>query len=266
MAFDEYITFVVPVNDQGVYEKNFLASPIFSQSYGHKILDQRNFQSAAKAYNNAINKTANDLMVFVHQDVWLPENWLNDLKSALKLLEDKDPLWGVIGCYGATRNNESFGHLYSSGLGRVLGASFKNPKPVQTLDEVVLILRKSSGLRFDESLPHFHLYGTDICMAAANKRLNCYAISAFCIHNSNPHMFLPNEFYQCCEYVRKKWRNSLPIQSPCERISRFNIELYLRRLKEVCQLIFKTNLKERTRVEDPQKLFNMIKREVIDTI
>jgi len=55
---------------------------------------------------------------------------------------------------------------------------------VQTLDEIVLIFRRDSGLSFDETLPHFHFYGTDICMRAAEQGRQCYAISAFCVHNT----------------------------------------------------------------------------------
>ena len=70
---------------------------------------------------------------------------------------------------------------------------------VQTLDEIVLILKKSSGLRFDDSLPHFHFYGTDICLRAAQRGMRSYAISAFCVHNTHQTLVLPEEFYECCQ-------------------------------------------------------------------
>ena len=94
-----------------------------------------------------------------------PEFWLLDLQRALDSLQQTDPEWGVLGCYGVTLD-EGRGYIYSGGLG-VMGKPTDRPGPVQTLDEIVLILRKSSGLRFDDRLPHFHFYGADICMTAA---------------------------------------------------------------------------------------------------
>ena len=88
-----------------------------------------------------------------------------------------------------------------------------------SLDEVVLIFRKSSGLMFDEYLPGYHLYGADICAEARRQGRKSYAISAFCIHNTNIGGILPLEFWKCYLFMRRKWMNSLPIHTPCTRIS-----------------------------------------------
>jgi hypothetical protein len=225
------VTFAVAVNDHELFESNFLASPCFRGPHNHQILVQEGFSSAARAYNDAIDKSVNDLIVFVHQDVILPESWLLQLTRALDYLETADPSWGVIGCYGETRNDNGRGYIYSSGRG-VLGRPFEHPAPVQTLDEIVLILKKSSGLRFDEQLPHFHLYGTDICLRAAKRGRKSYAIPAFCIHNTQQYLVLPKEFYECCHHVKRIWRDFLPVQTTCVRLTRSNIPLCLRRLQE----------------------------------
>jgi len=170
-------------------------------------------------------------MVFVHQDVWLPEPWLAQLERALDQLKVVDPNWGVLGCWGASPGEGCRGFIYSNGLG-ILGSPFVQPVPVQTLDEIVLILRKSSGLRFDERLPSFHLHGSDICLAAARKAMTSYVIPAFCVHNNNPYAALPKEFYECCRVLKQKWKAELPIETPCVKITRFNAPLRLRRLKE----------------------------------
>jgi hypothetical protein len=103
---------------------------------------------------------------------------------------------------------------------------------IQTLDEVVLIFRRSSGLRFDDHLPHFHLYGADLCLRAAKTGLKTYAIPAFCIHNTNQYLVLPKEFYECCRHIKRRWKDQLPIQTTCVRITRFNRFIYSRRLQE----------------------------------
>jgi hypothetical protein len=214
-----------------LFKNNFLASPCFQVPHNHQILVQENFSSAAKAYNDAISRSVNDLIVFAHQDVSFPKPWLSQLEHSLDLLEATDPKWGVLGCYGETLNDNGRGHVYSPGRG-VLGMPFEHPMPVQTLDEIVLVLRKSSNLKFDERLPHFHLYGADICLAAAKRGMKSYAISAFCIHNSQQNLVLPKEFYQCYKHFKRAWKECLPIQTTCIRISRSNFPLYMRRVQE----------------------------------
>lgn len=226
------LTFVVAVNNRDVLKNNLLASPCLRKPYRHQLLIQEGFSSAAKAYNNAIDRSQNDLMVFLHQDIILPQQWLNQLDDSLQYLEEKDPAWGILGAYGETQSQGGRGYVYQSGPG-IIGAPFEHPAPVQTLDEIVLILRKSSKLRFDENLPHFHLYGTDICLRAAQSGRTNYAIPAFCIHNSSQGFILPKEFYECYWRVRRAWSSQLPIQASCIRITRLNLAMYKRRLYEI---------------------------------
>lgn len=225
------ITFAVAVNNREVLKNNFLASPILRGPGNHEVLAQEGFSSAAKAYNDAIDRSNNDLIVFVHQDVFLPESWLRQVTLALDWLQRADLRWGVVGPYGKTADGRGWGHVYSSGRG-VIGEPVERPAPIQTLDEIVLILRKSSGLRFDEHLPHFHLYGADICLAAAKKGMRSYAISAYCIHNTQQNLVLPKEFYECCAHFKRTWKDSLPIQTTCIKLTRFNLPLFRRRIQE----------------------------------
>ena len=91
---------------------------------------------------------------------------------------------------------------------------------VRTLDEVVLLVRKSSGIRFDPKLDGFHFYGTDICLEASQRGLKCYAIPAFCFHNSNAYGLFPHSFWEGYFYMRRKWRSVLPVKTPCIEIKR----------------------------------------------
>jgi hypothetical protein len=248
------VTFVVAVNNRELFDANFLASPCLREPHGHQILVQENFASAAKAYNDAIERSMNDLIVFCHQDVFLPEPWLSELGRALDYLQVHDSNWGVLGCSGMTRDRRHWRYLYSSGLG-VSGEPLAHPEPVQTLDEIVLILRKSWGLRFDERLKHFHLYGTDICLRAATLGMKSYAISAFCLHNTHQSLILPREFYDCCQHIKRVWKGSLPIQTTCIRITRSNIPLYLRRVQEFHLRYIRRKEVGGTRVQNVQRFF-----------
>ena len=257
MSTQRQITFVVAVKSQGeVLEDNFLASPCFRKPHPHQILIQENFPSASKAYNEAIDRSKNDLIVFAHQDLILPESWLPQLERALDYLEVDDPHWGVVGCYGETLDDNGRGHVYSSES--IVGRSFERPTPVQTLDEIVLILRKSSGLRFDDSLPHFHMYGADICMRAEQMGKKNYAISAFCVHNHEQYLTLAEEFYKCYWHVKRAWKKQLPIQTTCIRMTRFDIPMYRRRLEEIYLRYVRRKESRGTRRRDVPRLLKEV--------
>lgn len=69
-------------------------------------------------------------------------------------------------------------------------------------------------------------------MQAAARGLNNYAISAFCIHNTQLNLVLPGEFYESYRYVKRKWINSLPIQTTCVRMEKSDRRMYVRRIRE----------------------------------
>src|SRR4051794_37329697 len=195
-------TVIAAVNNQEVLRSCLLSSPEISSA--SEVILQTGFTSAAGAYNAGIEKAKTDLLVFVHQDVYLPEGWVASVEKALEVLSKKDPQWGVLGVWGVKRSGEGVGYLYCAGLMRKLGQAFDDAPEVRSLDEVVLIIRKSSGLRFDESLPGFHMYGTDICLEAKRQGMKCHAISAFCVHNTNGYKMLPVQFWQSYFLMRRK--------------------------------------------------------------
>lgn len=249
---DENFTIAVAVNSMEVLRRNLYLSPGISGDSRNQVVIKQTFPSASLAYNSAINEAENDILIFVHQDVYLPETWFSDLRRCLSYFKEEQINWGVLGCYGSKKSAEGgLGRVYTTGLG-VHGKRIINPEPVETLDEIVLIIRKASGLRFDSSLPHFHLYGTDICMSAKDRGMNCYAIPAFCVHNTNQLLSLPKEFYDCYHYIKKKWGEFLPIYTSCMTISLFNEALYLRRLRELRQRALGIRRVPELRVDDPR--------------
>jgi hypothetical protein len=231
MSATQKLTFASAINDRELFASNFLASPIFAGSHPHQIIVQSSFPSAAKAYNDAIDRSKNEIIVFAHQDMVFPASWLTDLERALNNLDRIDPNWGVLGCFGETADAQGRGHVYMPGLG-IVGAPSENPQPVQTLDEIVLIIKKSSGLRFDPNLPHFHFYGADICLRANRLGRKSYAISAFCLHNTQFNLVLPREFYACYRHIKREWRAQLPIQTTCVRVTKYDLDVMKRRIRE----------------------------------
>jgi GT2 family glycosyltransferase len=210
-------TVISAVNDEQVLQSCLLNSPGIQSAA--EVLLQRGYESAADAYNDAIKRATTDLLVFVHQDVYLPEGWIDSVSRSLDALSREDPNWGVVGVWGAVDEfTHPVGYLWWT---KDYGweKPFEGGKEVATLDEVVLIFRKSSGLSFDAQLPGFHLYGTDICYEARRRGRKCYAISAFCIHNTSSGGPLPWQFWKCYLFMRRKWREQLPIVTPCTQIT-----------------------------------------------
>jgi hypothetical protein len=209
-------TVISAVNNESVLKSNLLQSPGIKSA--SEVILQRGFSSAALAYNAAMRKAATDLLVFAHQDMYFPGGWIESVMKAMETLSGQDPDWGVLGVWGAVDSRQPVGCLWWTG-----DLGWKNPfeggKEVVSLDEVVLIFRKSSGLVFDDRLPGYHMYGADICTEARSRGKKCYAISALCIHNTNTERFLPLQFWKCYWFVRRKWKERLPINTPCIQIS-----------------------------------------------
>jgi len=210
---------IVVSNSNEILESTLLRSPDLKG--GIEIVIERDALSAAAGYNAGMKKSSGDILVFVHQDVYLPEGWFAQLFQAIDYLNGEEPLWAVLGVYGNEPSGIGHGHLYSTGLGCIVGAPLEHPVKIQTLDEVVLVLRRSSGLCFDECLPGFHLYGADICLEAHRRALTCHVVEAFCIHNSKGMALLPWAYWQAWLYIRRKWWHCLPVITPTLRVTRW---------------------------------------------
>jgi hypothetical protein len=246
----EAFTIIAAVNNDEVLRQNLLLSPGLLN--GNQLLIKRNFTSASLAYNSAIDDAEKDILIFVHQDIYLPDTWFADLKRCLAFLESSRANWGVLGCFGSRKDAYGgLGRVYTRGLGRH-GRQITQPEPIDTLDEIVLIIRKSSGLRFDPGLPHFHLYGPDICLIARDKGMVNYAFQGFCVHNTNQLLSLPKEFYPCYRYIRRKWFRYLPIYTSCMTISFLNKQYYRKRIEEAGHRLLGTRRQPKSRVEDPR--------------
>ena len=246
-SFSEW-TLVVAVNQEDVFEKNLLTSPDVDNHC--QVIRKLGYSNAASAYNSGIAEAENEIVVFAHQDVYLPQGWLNCLKKSLEQLDRLDPKWGVLGVFGVVNPSGCAGHVYSTGLHRTLGASFERPIECRTLDEMLLIIRRSSGLRFDQQLPGFHLYGSDICLEACDRSLSSYVIPAFCIHNSNGMVRLPWAFWKAYLYLRRKWSKRLPISTSCTEITKWCVPF----IRGVISPLFSTNTPGK-RIGDPERLF-----------
>lgn len=220
---------VAAVNNEEILMHNLASSPMFSE--GVALITMRGFKSAAKAYNKGISQTSAKFIVFAHQDVYLPRGWLRHIRSAITEIESSDPNWAVIGVYGVRANGMHVGHCWSSGLHRELGYPFKSAVEVCSVDELLIIMRRDSNIHFDEKLPGFHLYGTDIVQVAHVAGKKSYTVHAPVVHNSRPVQTLAGPYTKAYHYMQAKWADDLPINTVILPLTRFGFPLYKYRLK-----------------------------------
>jgi hypothetical protein len=87
------------------------------------------------------------------------------------------------------------------------------PAAVETLDELLLALPRSTPLRFDPALG-FHFYGADLCLQARRQGLSAVALDALCLHHSQS-VELPPAFFASGAVFARKWSRQLPVATPC---------------------------------------------------
>ncbi len=206
------ITVVAAVNNDATLAANLLRSPVL-RACGVTLQLQRGHPSAALAYRAAMGDCRHDIAVFAHQDAYLPPGWLDQLMRSVETIEKNDAQWAVLGVYGVAACGAQTGCVWSSGLDSVFGCAFANPVRVDSIDEVVIVLRRSSGVEFDAALPGYHLYATDLVQTALSRGMGAYVIYAPVVHNSRPVTYLGPDYFNAYRYVARKWRHRLPIHN-----------------------------------------------------
>jgi glycosyltransferase involved in cell wall biosynthesis len=205
----ESLSLVVAVNDEQTLSHNLLRSHLVT-SGTVELRKYRHTTSAGTAYNMGLDETTGDIVVFLHQDVYLPRGWLKKLKHQVIAVSAIDPNWTAIGVFGLDESASPVGRVWSSGRGQMLGQPLSEPVPAISLDELLLVVRRASGFRFDTDLPGFHLFGTDIVLSSRAAGLRCYVADLPVVHNSRPVLKLKADYGRAHRYMRRKWRRALP--------------------------------------------------------
>lgn len=228
------------VNNREILASCLARSPDIAEGRAPlKIYEDR--PSAASALNAGLDGSTAPIVILAHQDVYLPRGWLEDLARQIDLIETSRPEWGVIGLFGRRVTGEVIGRVWSSGLGREAGERGFAPAEASTLDELLLVVRRASGLRFDEALPGFHLYGTDIVTEARSRGIPSFIIDAPVVHNSRPVRTLTGAYAHAYRHMQRKWRGSLPIHTLICDIEPHPLRLWRAQLQSM--KIYRRNIK-----------------------
>ena len=203
---------VAAVIDDECLKNNLAASPMLAVNNVPLII-KRGYKSTSLAYNDGLDCADADIVIFAHQDVYFPRGWEKKLLSVIRLLEQRGENWGVLGVIGANGSGDLVGGAWSTGMRLKIESEFISPSPVRSFDEIVLVLRKDNGLRFDEDLPNWHIYGTDIALSAIEAGMGAYVFDAPVIHNSIRHINLAPGYFEAYRYMQSKWRHELPVHT-----------------------------------------------------
>ena len=220
------LSWVSCVTDMQVFQERLLASPCLQRA-GHALTVFHNVDSAAAGFNAALKSTApGSWLVWVHQDVFLPEGWDLLFSKALAKAQQQFPRLAVAGVYGvsgAGANSRRAGHVLDRGV--LLSEAAELPCLVDSLDELLFAVQVDSGLELDAALS-FDFYATDLVLQAQTKGWQCAVVDAYCEHwaqtpasGAVPKAMLQRILHSA-QVFEKKWAHRLPVTTPCFRIDR----------------------------------------------
>jgi len=221
------LSFVTCASDPDVLNRYLLASPcLASNAYSQAIYLHAN--SAAAAFNREITRQCQTKwLVWVHQDVILPQGWDNHFIAAIAEAEERFPKLAVIGVYGISGAGQM-----AQRAGQVLdrGTLLKEPALlpclVDSIDELLFAVRTDSGLRLDPDLG-FDFYGTDLVLCAQEKGFQAAVVDAYCEHwsatpqDGSPPLHLFERIAINSTVFERKWSHRLPLETPCFSIQKF---------------------------------------------
>lgn len=139
------------------------------------------FTTAGSALNHGASEARHELVVFVHQDVYLHS--IDRLAAAGTALLDGS--WQMLGASGVTATGDVVGRLRDRT--EIIGRSCRTPVEVDTLDEVLFMLRRSDvaaePLSEDPDLA-WHAYAVEYAARLRTAGSRVGAVDCAITHNS----------------------------------------------------------------------------------
>jgi GT2 family glycosyltransferase len=186
--------------------------------------------SLSEVYNRGLDEAIHDIVVFLHNDIKLSQNW------GKKLLNDfeKNPEYGIIGKAGSVNFPESCVYWENLPINMV-GEVWHKPKdshkflsrysdtsfgiiPVVTVDGVFIAIDKTKiKEKFDEEIAGFHFYDHGFCIPNYLKGVKIGVTNSFdLVHESIGQTNQEFEFTR--QVFQQKYGESLPITLYPEKV------------------------------------------------
>ena len=184
------LTLLACMSDSELLQCNLLASPCLDPRSHHDVTVAKNCPSAADGLNLGLEGAEREFVVCVHQDVYLPDGWDRCLIQQLQEAKRRFGPIGVAGVYGVGEvivPEDSGQPLRAERIGRVVdrGRLLRDgpelPAKVATLDELLLVVRRDSGLRFDPDLGFSGAESGKTCIAERRAERHALRSGKTCI-------------------------------------------------------------------------------------
>ena len=134
-----------------------------------------NTYDAYSGLNKMLSLSNAKYVILCHQDIRFDFDNIDTLKNRILEISKLDPLWGVLGNAGGTKD-------FSKTHIRITDPHGENqktsnfPMRVESLDENFLLIKNGLNIGFSNDLDGFHMYGTDLCLHAQMSGNTCYVV------------------------------------------------------------------------------------------
>lgn len=228
------ISVIVPVNNESQFALNAQLSPGIKE-IGAEIIPVRGASSAADAFYRGADLASGQWLLFIHQDVYLPEGsgWL--LASELDQLLTKGDLNSPIGFVGFINRSESPESAFSLS-GTVIDRCSTIREPVTanalTLDELGVVIHANSSVRIDHKLG-WHCWATDLSLQAEalHGHPSARTLDVPVYHNSiNSQLTI--DYWESAEVLLNKYPHRDFIVSSCSQLTPGLVQSTLRSLRK----------------------------------
>ncbi len=213
------ITFIAAVDNPRQLKDNLLASPVF-KSNRHELIPVTGATSAADALRIGLSRAAEvkDLIVLLHQDIYLPDGWDNKLIAGIEAAEQSFGHVGIAGVFGVVETISKTFERAGKVLDRHSMLKTSHPLPIQatSLDEIVLAfpVRNGSIAGLEPELG-FHMYGSEVCLKVRDAGEVAVIVDAPCLHNSESGYSLDQSFAKSAQIFASRRQASFPYSTTC---------------------------------------------------
>ncbi len=234
------ISVICACNNDDVYNRMLLSS-LQKQTYdNYEVLKldakRMGLDSAAAALNYGASISNGEILVFVHQDVeFLDEKALSELAEYCEKYD-----FGIAGVAGATVGGEIYSSV-TNGFDRVqAGKRITGMTAVDTLDECLLIVKKSQFVGFID-YGSWHFYGVEYSLRCknANKKVMLFPIS---VYHLSPGWSLDKTYWITLKKGAKAHRECKVIPTTMGQYKNnalLELNIFYRRIKRKLKKVFK---------------------------
>lgn len=157
--------------------------------------------NAARGLNHGLERAKHRWALCIHQDVLLPRDWFAraiDQLARCRRRDGREP--AVAGTVGTTVSGRFIGSVRDP---NGICAWGRAPAAVASLDEHLILVDRSSGMRFDHRVPGFHCYGTDLALQARQAGRPAQVIDAPVVHLSTGR--IDTSFLEAERWMLRRW-------------------------------------------------------------